>query len=211
MIVSEIFPSMQGEGKTVGKPAVFLRLAGCNLNCRWCDSKYASQPSSEHQARMVDEVYEDIIGYPIKRLVVTGGEPLLQQKELRELLNRLNEHEIEVETNGSIASEIDELVTQYNVSPKLTNSGMKPYPLAIPPSPKVTYKFVIDVPEDVEEVRLFVKSYQIPENQVYLMPQGVTKDELLKKEMWLAGMAQKSGYNFTQREHILLWGNVRGR
>lgn len=211
MIVSEIFPSVQGEGKTVGKPAVFLRLAGCNLNCKWCDSKYASQPSSDHQARMVNEVCEDIVGYPIRRLVVTGGEPLLQQKELKELLNKFDGYDVEVETNGSIASEIDEWVTQYNVSPKLTNSGMKPYPLAILSSSKTTYKFVIDAPEDVEEVKLFVKSYQIPDNQVYLMPQGVTRDELLKREMWLAEMAQKCGYHFTQREHILLWGNVRGR
>jgi len=79
LLVSEIFFSVQGEGPGIGKPAVFLRLSGCNLKCAWCDTKY-----TWHGGKMMTEptVLKEIKRYPCKRLVVTGGEPLLQQDNL---------------------------------------------------------------------------------------------------------------------------------
>ena len=215
MIVTEIFPSVQGEGKTVGQPAVFLRLGGCNLRCAWCDSKYTYEDgktgNGDNEVYTVDEVLEMITGYPIHRLIVTGGEPLLQQKELGELLRKLEGYVVEIETNGSVRSEIDTEVTQFNVSPKLSGSGVEPYPLQILPSRKTTYKFVISRPEEVQEVQLYAKCYQIPSDQIWLMPEGMNKEALFEKELWLAPLAEQCGYHFTQREHIIMWGNVRGR
>ena len=86
MLINEIFYSIQGEGRSAGKPAVFLRLSGCNLKCRWCDTKYAWKKGEE---MTTGQIIQKIKKYPCKHLVVTGGEPMLQQEGLEELLKKL--------------------------------------------------------------------------------------------------------------------------
>ncbi len=120
--ISEIFCSLQGEGSRVGEPSVFLRLAGCNLQCVHCDTKYSWQ---EYQELDLEEVFQKILSYKIKNLVITGGEPTLQAEPLIELLNKLLQlnYSITIETNGSIHthSAIDLLnkATIVSFSPKL--------------------------------------------------------------------------------------------
>ncbi len=101
MKLVEIFKSIQGEGRNQGKPAVFIRLAGCNLNCSWCDT-----PHSHDEGRETDN--DEIVGIAeasgCKDICITGGEPLIQIQELRVLLSRLSRlgYSIEIETNGTI-------------------------------------------------------------------------------------------------------------
>ena len=101
MKISEIFPSIQGEGRGQGRVTTFARLAGCNLRCRWCDTRYAWDGGEEMSVEAIATAVRDI---GIRRVCITGGEPLLQGDELSELLAILAEeqYEIEIETNGTI-------------------------------------------------------------------------------------------------------------
>ena len=210
LVVNEIFYSIQGEGPNAGRPAIFLRLFGCNLRCVWCDSMFAVT-GKEYQAFGIDDVIHKIQEYPCKHLVITGGEPLIQQKALKVLLEKLPEYSIEIETNGSIPLEIEEFIEQINCSPKLKNSGNPPYPLAIKPATtKAIYKFVVQKEEDMKAVRKYIKENEIPVEKVYLMPEGMNKKIVQERSEWLVEICKKEGYNFTSRLHVLLWGNKRG-
>ncbi|MDP2743712.1 MAG: 7-carboxy-7-deazaguanine synthase QueE, partial [Dehalococcoidia bacterium] len=137
----EIFHSIQGEGINTGRPAVFLRLARCNLACVWCDTKYTwdwdrYDPGDQILEMASAEVEREVMGYDCKYLVVTGGEPMLQQRRLIPLLKRLKNggFYIEMETNGTVLPDKVSLgmVDHWSVSPKLENSGN---PLALREAP----------------------------------------------------------------------------
>ena len=100
MKINEIFYSLQGEGIQTGVPTIFIRFTGCNLRCKWCDTKYAYD---EGEDLSIDQIIEKIKSYPSTQICVTGGEPLLQD-ELSTLIQRLIElkYDINLETNGSI-------------------------------------------------------------------------------------------------------------
>ena len=102
MIVTETFTSLQGEGKNQGKPCFFLRLSGCNLRCAWCDTEYSFEKGTE---RSIEELVKEIADSGFSYVCVTGGEPLLQKKELIPLLTILREAGIQtdIETNGTIS------------------------------------------------------------------------------------------------------------
>ena len=102
MKVAEIFESLQGEGNNQGRPCLFIRLAGCNLSCRWCDTAYAQQGGTETDCKVV---LEQCWRKNPHLVCITGGEPLLQKDALLDLLPSLSMRgiEIEIETNGTIA------------------------------------------------------------------------------------------------------------
>jgi 7-carboxy-7-deazaguanine synthase len=101
MKISEVFKSIQGEGRNQGYPTVFIRFAGCNLNCRWCDTQYAREGGRDLS---IDEILDYVWRLGGSRICVTGGEPLLQGDELLPLLRRLAlpGNRIEIETNGTV-------------------------------------------------------------------------------------------------------------
>ncbi len=103
MRVAEVFRSLQGEGRNQGRPTVFLRLAGCNLACRWCDTPYARAGGEERDAAWVLDAVREIAG-PCRLVCVTGGEPLLQQEYLVPVLAALSREGFacEIETNGTV-------------------------------------------------------------------------------------------------------------
>lgn len=200
--VSEIFESLQGEGPNRGKPVVFLRTAGCNLRCTWCDTPYALE--LRQGTRMTpEEVVEKIQSFDTKHIVLTGGEPMLQQHFLRPVFEQLPNHFIEVETNGGFASEIDEYIDQYNCSPKLLGSGNTSYELKLLPNEKTWYKFVIDTEEDFQETLAFIEQYHLPSERIQLMPQGKTKPEQEQHMLWIEKLSQEHAFSFTPRLHIL--------
>lgn len=223
--VSEIFESVQGEGLSIGKPAVFLRLAYCNLKCVWCDSKFTwdwtqYDPRVEVSFLNIEEVERRIRGFLPRLLVVTGGEPLLQKHALGELLMRLKpDYFVEVETNGTIAptNKLLAQVDRWNVSPKLENSGNPAGKREVADVlrlfaslPNSVFKFVIQSDEDLLEVERLIQEYTIPRDRVLLMPEGVDAGTVLARSWGLARHARRMGVGFTTRLHIIRWGNRRG-
>ena len=223
----EIFYSLQGEGATAGTPTVFLRLATCNLTCTWCDTKYTWDWGNHEYDREVvnlsrQEVEERILGYECSHLVITGGEPLLQQRELEPLVVSLKPRGFycEVETNGTLVpgGELIGAVSQWNVSPKLANSGNQSDRREVPKALKAFrnlessyFKFVLVEPADAEAVCALVKRYEIPSDRVILMPEGVTPQTVAERGEWVAEVCAQLGFRFSTRLHILLWGDQRGR
>ena len=223
----EIFRSIQGEGVNTGASAVFLRLATCNLACTWCDTKYTwdfrhHDYDTEVMELSQEAVQERVLGWDCPHLIITGGEPMLQQQELAPVVASLRRRRFfcEVETNGTIAPEPEMagLVSQWNVSPKTSSSGNRrdgrevPAALASFREVKTAYfKFVIVEPEDVEEVRRLVDTYDLPGDRVVLMPEGVTPDTIRDRGRWVAEACARHGFRFSTRLHIMLWGDQRGR
>ena len=223
----EIFRSIQGEGASAGTPAVFLRLATCNLACSWCDTRYTwdwtrFDPGQEIMDLTTEQAEERIRSFACPRLVVTGGEPLLQQRQVAPLVSSLRRTGIctEVETNGTITP-IDELaksVVQWNVSPKTTNSDNPKERREVAGALEAFkqletayFKFVVVEPADVEEVCDLVASYRLPHQRVMLMPEGITHQALRERSEWVAEACGRHGFRFSTRLHILLWGAQRGR
>ena len=223
----EIFHSIQGEGITAGSPSVFLRLAKCNLTCTWCDTKYTwdwtnYDINDQLLLMSVDEVESRVTAFKTRRLVITGGEPMLQQRELLRLTTSLHSqgYVCEIETNGTIAPEtkMANTITQWNISPKLSNSRNDhnrreiKKPLCIFAGMDNTYfKFVIVKPEDVREVSFLANRYQIEPNKIILMPEGTNVEILNERGTWLAEACLANGYRFSTRLHIQLWGDIRGK
>lgn len=109
--VVEIFDSIEGEGKRSGLPATFIRLAGCNLRCSYCDTEYA-QSGDEYELMTVDSILERSVR---KRITLTGGEPLIHEGAA-ELVSKLlqSSHEVNIETNGAV--DICEFLSKINAN-----------------------------------------------------------------------------------------------
>ena len=222
----EIFHSLQGEGALIGTPSVFLRLALCNLVCTWCDTKYTwdwrhYDYSSEVMELSLEEVEQRILRYGCLHLVITGGEPLLQQKKLAYLVCSLKQQgfSFEVETNGTIVPvpQLLQDIDQWNVSPKLATSGNSLHRREITQAlscfgqlPNAYFKFVIVAKEDLIEVSTLVRKYNVPRERVVLMPEGRSVAELQERSSWLSQVCVEEGFRFTPRLHVLLWGDKRG-
>ena len=208
---------------------MFLRLGGCNLRCRWCDTAYTwdwtgltgarYDPRQELRRVGIEETWADLHGRGADMLVVSGGEPLLQEGALVPLLERARaaNYRIEVETAGTIGPSAAAaiFVDQFNVSPKLAHSGnpeterYRPEALAaLKASGKAIWKFVAQAPEDLDEIGAIVEQHGLA--PVYVMPEGTDPHTLLSRSRELAEPVLARGWNLTTRLHILLYGSRRG-
>lgn len=230
----EIFASLQGEGASIGRPSTFLRLSRCNLACQWCDTAYTwrfagdNRPhrdglAFERHANQLTLPEEDvatrIAALSPDRLVITGGEPLLQGAALARLCALLPGMHVEIETNGTVAPHpaLDSLVQQFNVSPKLSHSGNAAELALIPErlrawaaDERAYFKFVVADDDDLAEVLELQRQYAIPGNRLFLMAEGRSTAELRARHGWLADVCLRHGLRFTDRLHIHLWGDTRG-
>ncbi|MEO0259297.1 MAG: 7-carboxy-7-deazaguanine synthase QueE [candidate division WOR-3 bacterium] len=209
--IVEIFESIQGEGKNQGILSIFLRLPFCNLRCSFCDSKYTYE-NPKFEWKNVKEIFEIIKKTNIPNIVITGGEPLLWQKNLLPLVKSIKKF-IEIETNGTIIplKEFDKYIDQYNVSPKLSNSGEKKEKRLnfkvlkwFAKNKKSYFKYVIDKEIDIKEVIEEVKKLKIDNRRVYLMPCAKTKKELEEKSKIVIKLCKKYNFNYSDRLHIRL-------
>lgn len=234
----EIFYTVQGEGVRMGEPAVFVRLSGCNLHCKWCDTPYTwnfeGTPFQHNGGKKflvedqtcflgITEVRERILDVQMKSLldeiplVITGGEPLLQQSELEALLMCEAYSFVEIETNGTIVplEKLDKYVDQYNVSPKLSGSGNGNMAIVYEPmmwhakSKKSYFKFVVSTNEELDEVADLVARYEIDRKRVILMPEGITNKDIREKTQWLIAMCKYYGFRFSTRLHVLAYGGAK--
>ena len=230
----EIFASVQGEGPSAGMPVAFMRLSRCNLACVWCDTAYTWHFAGDERPhrdgmtfdRKANQVTLDeadvaarILALGQDRLVITGGEPLLQASALAKLLDLLPDMSVEIETNGTTTAppRLDIRIDQFNVSPKLSHSG-NAADLALLPErldayssdPRAWFKFVIAEPSDVEEVLALRERHRFGAGHVFLMPEGTDSEVLRSREKWLADLCLKHGFRMSDRLHIHLFGDTRG-
>ena len=230
----EIFASLQGEGPSAGMPVAFLRLSRCNLACLWCDTAYTWHFTGDDRPHRSGETYdraanqvslspeeaaERVAAMGQTRLVITGGEPLMQAGRLAEMLEHLPDIRVEIETNGTVMppARLDVRVDQYNVSPKLAHSG-NPAELALKPDmldhwalePRAFLKFVIAGPDDVADVLALSERHGFDRSRLFLMPEGTDSETLRSREKWLAPLALQHGFRMSDRLHIHLYGDTRG-
>ena len=200
MWIAEVFASIQGEGQFTGVPSAFVRTSGCNLRCWFCDTPETSwRPRGEH--REWQDVAREVAGLECPHVVVTGGEPMLQPgvvpltRELRE-----RGYVVTIETAGTVDSAVE--ADLMSISPKLGNSTPRDDLTwanrhdARRDAPQVIerwigefdyqLKFVVDRPGDVDEVEAYLGRFAAVEpERVWLMPQGVTSEEIAERAGWI--------------------------
>jgi len=226
LVVAEVFgPTFQGEGPSVGRRAAFVRLGRCNLDCAWCDTPYTwdwerFDPAVELRHASAATVLAQLEPMAPDLIVITGGEPLLQQRNLVPLLAGCAERgwRVEVETNGTLVphAQVQTLVQQWNVSPKLANSGVmqaarvRPDALAaLQATGAAIFKFVVAEVADLDEVAELVTDHGLA--PVWVMPEGTDPETVLARARALAAPVLDRGWSLSPRLHVLLWGDERGR
>jgi len=227
MRLSEIFYSIQGEGRLAGTPSAFIRTSGCNLRCVWCDTPYTSW-KAEGKEWKLDKIMAEIERYPTSHAVVTGGEPLLSP-EIEELTAGLKErhYHITIETAATIFKPV--ACDLASLSPKLSNSTPwkretgkfaemhEGHRLNLPVIQRFMegydyqLKFVADKKKDFAEIERVLKSLKnVNRDRVLVMAQGRTKRELSEKARWIVDLCKQHGFRYTPRLQIELYGNRRG-
>ncbi|APC79332.1 putative 7-carboxy-7-deazaguanine synthase QueE [Clostridium botulinum] len=177
--VVERFVSINGEGRCCGQLAIFIRFAGCNLNCSYCDTLWANEKDVSYEVLSSKDIYEYVKSKEVKNVTLTGGEPLLQKgiMELLKLLSKDKELYVEIETNGSIL--LDEFLNIEN-SPSFTMDYKLPLSnmenkMALDNfkylTKKDTVKFVSGSIEDLEKAREIINKYNlVDKTNVYISP-----------------------------------------
>ncbi|NIP23093.1 MAG: radical SAM protein [Phycisphaerae bacterium] len=226
MRVNEIFYSLQGEGFLTGAPSVFIRLSGCPLYCRWCDTKYAwDQTAGAHYS--IEKIEQIVQQWPSKSVVITGGEPMINSDLilLAQTLKASGKH-ITIETAG-IAFISDIPCDLMSISPKLSNSTPTDPELAaihedsrldvavlreLIDNYEYQLKFVVDSEADLPEIQQTLEKIgNVDSQKVMLMPQAATRDELLAKSPMVAELCKCTGFTFCQRLQILLYDGQRAK
>jgi 7-carboxy-7-deazaguanine synthase len=227
MQIAEVFYSIQGEGLLAGVPSVFIRTSGCNLRCHWCDTDYTSW-NPQGQDVPVAALLDRLTVYRCRHIVVTGGEPLIAT-DILELCQglRVRDYHITVETAATVFKPV--ACNLLSLSPKLSNStpwqrdgGRQAeshekrrlqFQVLRQFLDQYAYqlKFVLDQPEDLEEVQdILNRLGPIPGERVLLMPQGRSPAELHERGLWVADLCKQHGFRYCPRLHIDLWGNTPG-
>ena len=228
MKISELFFSLQGEGKLMGVPSVFVRASGCNLRCTWCDTPYASW-SPEGTVQSVDEIVSAVDAFATKYVVVTGGEPMIMPDilSLTRSLRAAGKH-ITIETAATVFEEVE--VDLASLSPKLSNStpwdreggrfavahdrqrlNVPVIQRFIDSSPEVQLKFVVSAAGDLDEIRVLLDQLRgWSPADVLLMPEGIDAATLESRAGWLGEVCKGTGFRFCPRLHVQLYGNKRG-
>lgn len=228
MKISELFYSIQGEGKLAGVPSAFVRTSGCNLRCTWCDTPYASwQPEGSEQS--VEQVLAWVQEAGARHVVLTGGEPMIHADvdPLCAALVERGKH-LTIETAGTIFRPLP--MSLLSLSPKLANStpwereegrfahrheekrlNFDAMQQLIDAAPEIQIKFVVSDPPDLEEIEQVLTRLKgwMP-TDILLMPEGTDVATLDERAGWLADLCKAAGYRFCPRLHVHLYGNTRG-
>lgn len=228
MKLSELFYSIQGEGKLAGVPSVFVRASGCNLRCVWCDTPYASwEPEGEDLP--VGQIVGRVRQFPARHVVLTGGEPMIMP-DVAALCNAIKaaDYHLTIETAATVFHPVE--LDLASLSPKLSNStphareggrfasaheqhrlNLSVIQQYIDSAPDFQLKFVISRREDLDEVEsILPRLTGWTPADVLLMPEGTDVHALDERSSWIAGQCKARGYRFCPRLHVMLYGNRRG-
>src|SRR3990167_5364654 len=223
MVVSEIFHTLQGEGFTTGMPSVFVRLGMCNLKCNFCDTPYTWKAgvedySDEANEQICEAIAKFLYDFPRTRIIVwTGGEPMLQQRDLVGAMDYLTQLfpdrglQFEVETNGTVTPQppFDQRVHRYNCSPKTESSGNSQYSVKLKDFKKTTYKYVVADRVHCEEAIAEIDRQGLPRDRCFFMVMGTSAKEMEERAPAIAEVCKHEGINLCIRMQCILWGAVR--
>ena len=242
MKISELFYSIQGEGKRTGSPSFFIRTNHCNLRCKFsggnlCDTAYTSwypeddKNLGETDLRYILDEYRKINSPDV---VITGGEPTLYPSELEDLCKELKKINgdlvITIETNGTCIGDFIKYADLISLSPKLISSVpfntefekmhlknrinievLRKYnSLQKTGDIDIQWKFVFTGNEDIKEILNLQVLIGFENKDIYLMPEGITEEDLRKNRYAAIKACLSNQFNYTDRIHILVWGNKRG-
>jgi 7-carboxy-7-deazaguanine synthase len=226
--ISELFYSIQGEGKLSGVPSVFVRASGCNLRCSWCDTPYASwQP--EGVDATVAEIVDRVTVHPARHVVLTGGEPMIMP-DIAPLTAALKSrgYHITIETAATVFQEVT--LDLASMSPKLANStpwdresgrfaaaheknrlNLPVIQQFIESAPEFQLKFVVTGEGDLAEIDAILERLTgWSPADVLLMPEGIEPAVLSERSFWMSELCKRRGFRFCPRLHVMLYGNRRG-
>jgi 7-carboxy-7-deazaguanine synthase len=226
--ISELFYSIQGEGKLTGIPSVFVRASGCNLRCSWCDTPYASW-NPEGEDLTVNEVVDRVATHPARHVVLTGGEPMIMP-DIIPLTAELKArgYHITIETAATVFQDVT--LDLASMSPKLANStpwerdsgrfaaAHDKHRLNLPviqqfiaAAPDFQLKFVVTSEADMPEIDSILAGLTGWKPQdVLLMPEGIDALTLSARSLWISELCKQRGFRFCPRLHVMLYGNRRG-
>lgn len=226
-----IFYTLQGEGPTAGYPAIFIRLHMCNLQCDWrkaggdiCDAWYTWKTDTreywtEHELVSFDSLYTTLNSFPCRRVIFTGGEPLMQQEQILDFIEMyLQGWDIEIETNGTIVPNelFFDFGVQFNCSPKLESSGNAKKLRIVPKAlerlneyKNTVFKFVAVNERDLREIDSLVAELDLSPFKVMIMCEGTSAEVLTKRMQELAEHVKERGWRMTPRLQVYIWGNTR--
>lgn len=230
MRITETFQSIQGEGPAMGVPCFFIRFAGCNLRCRWCDTPRSSW-KPEGIELSVDELLIKAIEHPGRAVVITGGEPFIHP-EFPALCKALRAqgNPVHLETAGTVFVPVEaDLVC---ISPKMKGSApdalefpelhakhesLRHNPTAIRQFiaqwPQAVYfKFVVEQVSDLRDIYQFLDEVKFHDrSRILLMAQSRTPEDLRNLAPQVAEWCVQEGFRYSDRLHVRLWGNEAGR
>jgi len=213
MLISEIFFSLQGESTFVGLPCVFVRLAGCNLACSWCDTDYARNAGDAIELA-VDEVVSEASGFSSGLVEITGGEPLLQAETLTLAARLLEKFDtVLLETNGSLDISVVPAGVVRVVDVKCPSSGVSDSFLRenlnnLTPADEM--KFVIGDRSDYEFAREFISSMGAvirPDKILFSPVNGALEPRVLAQ--WI--LDDRLPVRFQLQLHNCIWPGEKGR
>jgi 7-carboxy-7-deazaguanine synthase len=228
MKIAEIFYSIQGEGKLIGVPSVFVRASGCNLRCTWCDTPYTSwNPEGDEIA--VAEIMRRIGEHPSRHVVLTGGEPMIMP-DVAEMCAAIKAkgYHLTIETAATVFRPVP--LDLASLSPKLSNStpierengrfaamherqrlNVPVIQQFIDGSPDFQLKFVVSSPSDLGEIEALLGQLRDwSPADVLLMPEGIDALVLQERSGWIGEICKEKGYRLCPRLHVMLYGNRRG-
>lgn len=183
--IVERFVSINGEAQAAGELACFIRFAGCNLNCGYCDTVWANEKKAPYEIMSEEEIYAYIKETGVKNVTLTGGEPLIQDNigRLLRMLSKDKELRIEIETNGSVdireyADIADNII--FTLDYKLPGSGMNSHMLTDNYKyikKKDSVKFVVSDRADLDCAKAVIEEYDLDKKTVVYLSSSFGKIE----------------------------------
>lgn len=184
-----IFSTLQGEGLATGLPCIFVRLQGCHKRCSWCDTPDALDMRVGGYFVEVDDLAKQLMRIPVRDIVFTGGEPMLQAEALNSLIPKIGFKKFHIETSGDIFNPVLELFNVVTFSPKLPSSGYDLSPLTTrsmlallhtPAEPwrTVQFKFVVSDMADLEAMWIYLQYLDYPGLPVVIQAEESKREEI---------------------------------